>query len=279
MCEYFMKITDQEFDRMRQLIYDRFGINLTEQKRTLLVGRLQKHIRSLGFPSFKKYYAYLINEKCEEQLSQLVDRVTTNYTYFNRENDHFKFFYQTVLPDVTSRLQKVKRKDLKVWCAGCSSGEEAYMLLMLMQEFFGRQYGSWDAGILATDISNRALATAKAGIYNTEQADKLPENFKNKYLHRLGNGDWRVNEQLKREAVIRRFNLMNATFPFKKPFQVIFCRNVMIYFDQSTRERLIEKFHRFTEPGGYLFIGHSETLGRNHTYYRYLHPAVYQKVG
>ena len=178
-----MKITDQEFDRMRQLIYDRFGINLTEQKRSLLVNRLQKHIRSLGFSSFKKYYTHLINEKCEEQLSQLVDRVTTNYTYFNRENDHFKFFYQTVLPDVTSRLQKAKRKDVKVWCAGCSSGEEAYMLLMLMQEFFGKQYKAWDAGI---------LATARAGMYSTEQANKLPENFRNKYMHRLGNGYWQA---------------------------------------------------------------------------------------
>jgi chemotaxis protein methyltransferase CheR len=279
MSEYLMKITDQEFDRMRQLIYDRFGINLTEQKRSLLIGRLQKHIRSLGLSSFKKYYEHLTNAKSEEQLSQLVDRVTTNYTYFNRENDHFKYFYKTVLPEVTNRLQKEKRKDLKVWCAGCSSGEEAYMLLMLMQEFFGKQYGSWDAGILATDISNRALTTAKAGIYSAERVNNLPGDLKNKYLHRLGNGNWTVNEQLKREAIIRRFNLMNPTFPFKKQFQVIFCRNVMIYFDQPTRDRLIRKFHRLTEPGGYLFIGHSETLGRNHSHYRYLHPAVYKKQG
>jgi chemotaxis protein methyltransferase CheR len=215
----------------------------------------------------------------EQQLRQRVDRVTTNYTYFNRENDHFKFFYKTVLPEVTSRLQKEKRKDLKVWCAGCSSGEESYMLLMLMQEFFGKRYGSWDAGILTTDISNRALATAKADIYSAERANNLPENLRNTYLHRLGNGNWTVNEQLKREAVIRLFYLMNPTFPFKKRFQVIFCRNAMIYFDQPTREQLIRKFHRFTEPGGYLFICHSETLGRNHSHYRYLHPAVYKKEG
>jgi chemotaxis protein methyltransferase CheR len=278
MSEFLMKITDQEFNLMRRLIYERFGIHLTEQKRSLLISRLQKHIQSLGFSSFHNYYEHLVNEKGDEQLSQLVDRITTNYTYFNRENDHFKFFYQTVLPEVTNRLQKEKRKDLKVWCAGCSTGEEPYMLLMLMQEFFGKQHGSWDAGILATDISNRALAAAKAGTYSSERADKLPETFKHKYMHKLGNGDWAVNEQLKREAVIRRFNLMNP-FPFKKQFQVIFCRNVMIYFDQPTRGRLIEKFHRFTEPGGYLFIGHSETLGRNHNRYRYLHPAVYKKIG
>lgn len=279
MSEHFMEITNQEFEQMRRLIYDRFGINLTEQKRSLLIGRLQKHIRSLGLSSFKQYYEHLINGKCEEQLSQLVDRVSTNYTYFNRENDHFKFFYDTVLPEVTGRLKKKKCKDLKVWCAGCSSGEEAYMLLMLMQEFFGKQYGSWGAGILATDISNRALATARAGIYSAERANNLPGNLKNKYLHRTADGNWAVNEQLKREAVIRRFNLMNRDFPFKKPFQVIFCRNVMIYFDLPTRETLVRKFHRFTEPGGYLFLGHAETLGRNNNLYKYQLPAVYKKEG
>ncbi len=264
---------------MRRLIYDRFGINLTEQKRSLLIGRLQKHIRSLGLSSFKQYYQHLINGKCEEQLSQLVDRVSTNYTYFNRENDHFKFFSDTVLPEVTGRLEKAGTRDLKVWCAGCSSGEEAYMLLMLMHEFFGRQYASWDAGILATDISNRALATARAGIYSAERADNLPGRLKNRYLHRTGDGHWAVNEPLKKEAVFRRFNLMNRQFPFKKPFQVIFCRNVMIYFDLPTRETLVRKFHRFTEPGGYLFLGHAETLGRNHNLYNYQLPAVYKKEG
>jgi chemotaxis protein methyltransferase CheR len=279
MSGYQMEITDREFHQMRRLIYDRFGINLTEQKRSLLVSRLQKHIRAAGFTSFNSYYKYLIRDKSKEELGRLVDRISTNYTYFNRENDHFSFFSRTALPAVVSRLKEQRRYDLRVWCAGCSTGEEAYMLLMLMHEFLGSQYDSWEAGILATDISSRALANAREGTYADERVSTLPADLKNKYFRRLGNDNWAVSDRLKQGAVIRRFNLMNEHFPFKKKFQIIFCRNVMIYFDASTRDTLVRKFYQIMETGGYLFIGHSETLGRSHNLYKYLRPAIYQKVG
>jgi chemotaxis protein methyltransferase CheR len=279
MNGYLMEITDREFDQMRSLIYDRFGINLTDQKRSLLISRLQKHICASGFQTFHNYYEHLVKDRSEEELSQLVDRVSTNYTFFNRENDHFDFLNNTALPAVVSRLSAQQRQDLRVWCAGCSTGEEAYMLLMLMYEFLGNQYSAWQAGILATDISARALAVARAGVYAGERVNNLPPELKKKYMRNLDGGDWAVSDQLKQGAVLRRFNLMNVSFPFKKPFQIIFCRNVMIYFDSSTRDALVRKFYQCTEPGGYLFIGHSETLGRNNTLYKYLQPAVYQKQG
>jgi chemotaxis protein methyltransferase CheR len=279
MNDTLMTINDREFEQMRRLIYERFGINLTEQKRSLLVGRLQKMIRDTGFASFGDYYQNLVKEPGETGLSDLIDRISTNHTYFNREKDHFDYLLQTTLPAVTAALEKANRRDLRIWCAGCSSGEEAYMLLILLQEFFGSSYSRWQAGLLATDISQRALAAAQAGVYSEDRLAALPADWRRKYFRQVGPGQFQAIEALRKEATIRRFNLMNARFPFKQPFQIIFCRNVMIYFDAPTRDALIGKFHRALEPGGYLFIGHSETLGREQNLFQYLQPATYRKRG
>ena len=276
-CAALMPISDEEFELLRQLIYQRFGINLTDQKKSLLVGRLQKLLRKAGYGNFKSYYEDLLNDKSEQKLSELVDRISTNHTYFNRERTHFEYFFQTALPAVVQRLRQAGEKDLRIWCAGCSTGEEAYMLLMLMQEFFGSEYSQWNCGLLATDISSRVLEIAGKGVYPEEKIQALPQNLQNKYLKNTGGGNFAFSEALRKEAVFRRFNLMNERFPFKKPFHIIFCRNVMIYFDAPTRLNLVKKFHQFTQPGGYLFIGHSETLGRQQNLYKYLVPAVYQK--
>jgi chemotaxis protein methyltransferase CheR len=272
-----MAISDQEFGQLRDLIQARFGINLTEQKRSLLVGRLQKLMRQLNLATFSSYYEYLSNDKTEGTLSELVDLVSTNHTYFNREKDHFDYFSAIALPKVVAKLKKENRKDLRIWCAGCSTGEEPYTLLMLMMEYLGADYSSWDAGILATDISDRALTIARCGTYANDRVMQLPDPLRKKYFIRAGDGEMAVVDNIKKEATFRRFNLMNTSFPFKKPFQMIFCRNVMIYFDQPTREALVSRYHQHTEPGGYLFIGHSETLGRTQSLYRYLKPALYQK--
>jgi len=272
-----MSISDKEFSDLRDLIHKRFGINLTEQKRSLLVGRLQKLMRQLNLNTFAEYYHYLTEDKTEQALGKLVDLISTNHTYFNREKDHFEYFFEVALPTVVEKLKRENRKDLRIWCAGCSTGEEPYTLLMLMMEYFGSEYSAWDAGILATDISDRALSIARAGTYSADRVQQLPDNLQRKYFTPAGPGEMAVAEKVKREATFRRFNLMNTSFPFKKPFQMIFCRNVMIYFDQPTRDALVGRYHQSTEPGGYLFIGHSETLGRSQTRYKYLQPALYQK--
>jgi len=272
-----MTIGDEEFNLLRRLIKSRFGINLTDQKRSLVVGRLQKLLRGEGFVNFKQYYEYLVNDKSERGLSELINRISTNHTYFNREKAHFDFFQQTALPAVVEMMRRQNNRDLRIWCAGCSSGEEPYTLQMLMMEHFGSAYSKWDAGILATDISERVLSIARAGIYPQERVAQLPQPLQNKYFRKLPDGNCQVAEAVRKEIVYRRFNLMNEKFPFKKPFHMVFCRNVMIYFDQQTREGLVQRFNQFTVNGGYLFIGHSETLGRNHALYRYVMPAVFQK--
>lgn len=273
-----MRITDQEFTALRRLVYDRFGINLTAEKRSLMVSRLQKLVQSLGFTTFESYYHYLIHDPTNQGLDALINRITTNYSYFFREEAHFDFFTHTALPTILERLQQRNSKDLRIWTAGCSTGEEPYSLLMLMHEHLGLNYGLWDAGLLATDISERVLAVARSAVYPAERTSKVPPLIRQRYLHPTADGMVAVNEGLKKELTLRRFNLMNVTFPFKKPFQMIFCRNVMIYFDQPTREALIRRFHQALEPGGYLFIGHSETIGREHGLFQYVMPACYLRL-
>lgn len=272
-----MPISDKEFDRMRQLIYEKFGINLSNEKKSLLVGRLQKILRSEGFQSFDQYYDNLLTEKSGKAISKLIDHISTNHTYFNREKAHFDYFRNHALPEVVHRLKKKNTNDLRIWCAGCSSGEEAYTLLMLMREVLGDEYRTFDAGLLATDISDRILNVARQGVYPDDRIEALPDPLKRKYFVRKGPDQVQVVEDIRREAVFRRFNLMNSHFPFKKQFHIIFCRNVMIYFDRQTRDSLVRRFHAATEPGGYLFIGHSETLGREQPLYEYLIPAAYRK--
>ena len=271
-------LTDKEYKLISNLVYNKSGINLGEQKKALIAGRLNKILRQLNFDSFMQYYDYLLGDATGQSLTTLIDRISTNHTFFNRENDHFDYFSKIALPEIANRLKAQRTKAIRIWCAGCSSGEESYTLAMLLLEHFGKEAGFWDLGILATDISTVALDKAKAGIYAPENISKLSPQLRNKHFNRLPDGSFQVDEKLKKIVLYRQFNLINEMYPFKKQFQIIFCRNVMIYFDKPTRATLTKKFHKFTEDEGYLFIGHSETLGRDNSLYRYVKPALYKKV-
>jgi chemotaxis protein methyltransferase CheR len=272
-----MLMTDNEFALVKNLIYERFGIYLPEQKRSLLTNRLSKLLSDSGYKSWRDYYDSLVSDQSGDDLNEFVNRITTNHTYFYREEKHFQFFASRVLPEIADMVQKEGHRDLRIWCAGCSSGEEAYTLAMLMMDYFGSNYPLWDAGLLATDISGKALEMAQNGVYSTERISTLPPALKHKYFVHRGADEWVVDKKLREQITFRRFNLM-ANFPFKKPFHAIFCRNVMIYFDQKTREELVNKFFAHTAVGGYLFIGHSESLGRVGCPYKYVLPAVYRKM-
>lgn len=274
----FIEIKDGEFKKLRDLIYARIGINLTEEKRNLLSGRLQKVLRKFKFTTFAEYHDYVKNDTTGLALSDLANLISTNHTFFGRESDHFEFFKTKVIPEIVQRKKAVNSKDIRLWSAGCSSGEEPYTLIMYLMEYFGSEYDKWDAGILATDISQTVLNTAIKGIYSEDRLKSMPKQLKSKYFKKLANGDYEVLPKVKKEVTFRRFNLMNKTFPFKKPFDTIFCRNVMIYFDAPTRKTLSDKFYKFTVNNGYLFIGHSETLNRETTDYKYVMPAVYKKI-
>jgi chemotaxis protein methyltransferase CheR len=270
-------ISDQEFRLFRAFIYEHFGINLTDVKRALLVNRLQKILRRDGFTSFDAYYQAIQMDETGQAVSELIDAVSTNHTFFFREKVHFDFLMTEALPQLVTRLSSIGQRDLRVWCAAASTGEEPYVLAMLLREYLGADYQRWSAGVLATDISHRALAVAEAGIYAAERVEQVPDRFKVAYFNRIQDGEYQIKKHLRQEVLFRRFNLMSLTFPFKKPFHVIFCRNVMIYFDQPTRADLVEKLYQFTAPGGYLFIGNAESLDRTRCPYRYVSPSIYQR--
>jgi len=271
------RISDQDFAAIRKLVYDRFGINLTEQKKTLVVGRLQKVLREREFATFRAYYDWLINDRTGEGLDELANRISTNHTFFYREKAHFEYFVSSVLPAAVARQEAKGQKSLRIWCAGCSSGEEPYTLMMLMMEFFGSNFQAWKPMLLATDISATALRTAMAGEYEADRVSELPDNLRNRYFQKSQSGLLSVKDSVRQNIAYRRHNLMDAKFPFKKQFDAIFCRNVMIYFDRDTRNNLVTKYYQHTANGGNLFIGHSETLGRGETPWDYVMPAVYIK--
>ena len=270
-------ITDEEFLLIRNLIHQRLGIFLTEHKRSLLVTRLNTHIKKRGFCSFREYYDSVLNDKTGEALGFLADQISTNHTFFFREVEHFHFFQDQVLPNLNQNAELQRNRDLRVWCAAASTGEEPYSLAMSIKEFFGSNYSQWKAGLLATDISREALETAEQGVYSDDGVARVPADWRYRYLVKQTNGFWKVKPEIQKEVLFRRFNLMNKQFPFKKQFHVIFCRNVMIYFDQPTIQDLVDRLFKWTVPGGYLFVGHSESLGRIKNPYNFLQPAVYQK--
>jgi chemotaxis protein methyltransferase CheR len=267
-------ITDKEFMQLAEYIKNKYGIHLKEEKKTLVTGRLHSVLLENNCRNFTEYFNFLQADKTGKAVTKLINKITTNHTFFMREVDHFNYFRDKILPC----LEKTARdKDLRVWSAGCSSGEEPTTLAMIINDYFGKEKMWWDTKVLATDISDRVLGQAKVGQYSNEQLASLPTNWKTNYFRKINNEKSVLIDKIRNEIIYRKFNLMDDTFPFKKKFHVIFCRNVMIYFDNNTKTELVNKFYELTEPGGYLFIGHSESLNREQTSYRYVQPAVYRK--
>lgn len=267
-------ITDVEFKQLTKYIKDNYGINLKEEKRTLVIGRLHNVLIQNGFSSFSQYFDHIVSDKTGNAVVTMINKITTNYTYFMREADHFYFFRDKVLPYFSGTI---RNKDLRIWSTGCSSGEEPYTLAIIIDEFFGKEKMLWDTKILATDISCKMLEKAKEGIYEDGRIENLPANWRLNYFKQLENKRSIVIDRIRNEVIYRKFNLMEEVFPFKKKFHVIFCRNVMIYFDTQTKNELLNKFYNLLEPGGYLFIGHSESVNREKTKFSYVMPAVYRK--
>lgn len=270
-----IQITEDEFRLITDFIKEHSGIHLRDEKKAMLVGRLGSIVRDHNLNSFMAYYQLLRHDSEGKELSRLIDKITTNHTYFMREPEHFYFLTQEVLPYM-NRI--IKNNDLRVWCAAASSGEEPYTLAILLADYFKNLAVSWDKKLLATDLSLSVLEEAKKGIYTKEKLSALPKIWVLNYFDKINDHQYQVKESLKSEVIYRRFNLLEPQFPFKKKFHIIFCRNVMIYFDHKTKAELINKLYDALEPGGYLFIGHSESISRETTKFKYIKPAVYRKV-
>lgn len=246
-------LTNKDFSRLQGFIYRKCGINITDGKRTMLEARLQKRLKKLNLLSFTEYCDYLFSPKgMDEELPEMINQVTTNKTDFFREPAHFEYLRQRVLPELACLRRKIV-----VWSAGCSSGEEPYTLAMVLQEF------GCNFTVIATDISTKVLDKARLAIYDDERVDPIPNELKKRYL--LVSKDrtrnlYRVVPELREQVKFSRLNFMDGDFGLREPVDVIFCRNVIIYFDKPTQEKLLNRFCNHLSPHGYLFMGHSETL-------------------
>jgi len=271
------QLSDSEFRAIRDLVQARFAICLTDQKRSLITGRLSGLLRKLNLSTFKDFYKLVVEDRSGETLGQLIDRISTNHTFFYRESEHFEFFSEFFVKSML-KSDRTFQETPRIWDAGCSSGEEPYTLAMLLAEASPTILGASTPLILATDISAQALNKATTACYSTENVQRLPAILKKKYLHPNGEGMLKVDPDIQKLVLYRRLNLTRDSFPFKSQFHTIFCRNVMIYFEPEFRLKLVSQFIDWLVPGGYLFIGHSESLGRAVPNLKYIKPAVYRKV-
>ena len=256
-----------EFNRVRQMIHDYAGIFLHEGKEALVRARLMKRVRKLGLRSFTDYLNYIENDATGGEFLSLVDVLTTNKTSFFREKQHYDYIVENIIP-------KMDGREFKWWSAGCSSGEEPVTLAMLLleQREFKRRFA---VKMLATDLSRDILQAAKSGVYPPEKTRDLPEYYVNKYFSRR-RADLEVVPEIREMITYGRLNLLGK-WPMKGPFHMIMCRNVMIYFNRDTQRELVSRYYDMLEPGGYLFVGHSESVtGKDHGFVN-VSPAVYQK--
>ena len=264
-------LSDNHFKKISDLVYRTSGINLRSGKESLVRARLMKRLRARGMPSVKDYLDYINSEQGRDELVQFIDVMTTNKTSFFREAEHFHYMRERVIPELTGHR-------LRFWSAACSSGEEAYTLAMWLREHLP-DIDTRDALILATDISRRMLDKARQALYPVATVRSLPSPQFKKYFTTLNGrqaGDVRVAGEVRSMVRFAWLNLLEK-WPMKGPFNVIFCRNVMIYFDRPTQQKLINRFWDLLEPGGYLFVGHSEGLSAVKHKFRYMRPATYRK--
>lgn len=266
------EISKNDFLKLTSFVKQNYGIDLTK-KEQLIVSRLQSTVNETRFGSFEKYVAYITSTAPASDVDLMLNKLTTNYTFFYREENHFEFLKTAILP----YLERTKpNKSLSIWSAGCSSGEEPYTISMILKDYFGKN-SAWDTRVLATDISQNVLAKAQSSLYDDAELKNMPNNWKEKYFEKdVLTGKYKVSREIKNNVIFKTFNLMDE-INFKQKFDVIFCRNVMIYFDQHTRDALVERFYDYSNPGAYLLIGHSESLNREKTRYQYITTATYRK--
>lgn len=269
-----LKISDAEFRKASDLVKSLAGIHLTDGKRELVSARLAKRLRTLGLSTLSDYLDMVREDKTQDELVMMLDALTTNLTSFWRESDHFDYVVEKILPALEARGQN----EIRVWSAGCSTGEEPYGLAMLILGNL-RNPRSTRLRVLATDLSTRVLDTAKRGKYGEERVKNIPPDLRNKFVSKedAHSGTlYSMNPEVRSAITFARLNLMES-WPMKGPFDMIFCRNVMIYFDKPTQKQLVERFGTLLSSGGTLFVGHSESLAGVQHSFRYVRPTIYEK--
>lgn len=267
-------LTEAEFERVCVLLYRHSRIALVKGKEGLVRARLSKHLRRLKLTTFSDYFDHVECDRSGQELSELIDTLTTNRTNFFREIAHFDYLRHTVLPPLLA-----ERRPIRIWSAGCSTGDEPYTLAMLLADM-APDFATRNIRILATDLSSRVLAHAKAAEYPMSAVDDIPQALRHRFTSVGTTPDkrqfFRIRDEVRAMVSFARLNLM-ADWPMQHPFDIIFCRNVMIYFDRETQQQLVQRFWERTVQGGHFFVGHSESLTPLRHNFRSLRPAVYTK--
>ncbi|MBN1972264.1 MAG: protein-glutamate O-methyltransferase [Sedimentisphaerales bacterium] len=272
-------LSEDDFQYISDIVYKHCGINLHTGKKELVRARLAKILRQGNFNNFQEYMRYVLEDKTGREFSVLIDSLSTNLTSFFREKQHFDFLKDNFLPALIERKKKDRNFRIRAWSAGCSSGEEVYSIAITLLEALSGQ-GQWDVKILGTDISTRMLDTARKGYYDEERVSSFLLQQRNKYLlSKRGNGRkvFEASKALRDIVVFRHLNLMED-WPIKGPLDFIFCRNVMIYFDKSTQQFLIDRYWDMLDSGAVLFTGHSESLTGIKHRFKYVQPTIYKKT-
>lgn len=274
-------LTSSDFQQLSSLIYSELGIKMPETKNTMLTGRLARRLRALGLGTFTQYCQFLFSPKgLEEEMVHLINAVTTNKTDFFREPSHFDYLTRTALTVLQEKQRFSSRRPLRIWSAGCSTGEEPYTLAMVLSDYRASQPG-FRFGILATDISTRVLEIARRAVYPMERIEPISQQHRKNYLLKgrdQRNPEVRIAPELRNLVRFGRLNFMDEDFGLPEMVDIIFCRNVIIYFDKETQEKLMVKFSRHLNPGGYLFLGHSELLHGYQTPFVQVAPTIYRNT-
>jgi len=272
-------LTDEQFVRICRLVYEHCGINLHEGKKELVRARLAKMLRKYRFKTYDQYIDFVLDDPTQTTFYEMIDQISTNLTSFFREPKHFEYLRRQFLPALIQKKQKTGQLRIRAWSAGCSSGEEPYSIAITLLEAVPLAQ-SWDIRILASDISTRTLRIAQEGLYEPQRVANLSAELKSRYLKPKKDKSapllYEVSPALRSILTFKYLNLMDP-WPFRGPFDFIFCRNVMIYFDKPTQEKLVQRFHDVLDNGGLFFTGHSESLtGIRHSF-RYIQPTIYRK--
>lgn len=274
-------LNEKQLQRVADFIGDKVGIQLSMDKQKLVEGRLRRRLTALKLPDFESYLNHTLDSyEGENEQLQLVDVITTNKTHFYREPQHFDYLESTAIVEMEKMLTTESRESLNFWSAGCSSGEEPYTLSIILNELRAKRR-SFNFNILATDISHSCLTTANRGVYTERQAEAIPLELRKKYLLRSRNSAddlVQMGEALRKTVQFESLNLMDKQFNVAQKMDAIFCRNVMIYFNNKLREELVERFENQLVKGGYLFVGHSESLNGHEHNLKQVSPMVYRKL-